>query len=270
MRLLHLLQLEWKKVKYNNTIKVLFLFYIALMPSLFLIGKSIPLPSELGNTVTFYMFPNVWAYLGYVGNWLNWFFLGFLAILLISNEFSYKTLRQSIINGLSRSDFFMSKFATIIFIGIVATLYYVVLAMGFGYMHTETIYWSKVMEKAYLIPQFFLNVVGYMSFALFLAICLRRTGASIVTYVGYTMFLEPILRWWLHVKVAKNITMHYYPMNAVEDLLPMPVPKPDLIKGGDMADMQMFLSSQEAILVSLLFSALFIGLSYWMIKKSDL
>lgn len=273
MKLINLLQLEWKKLKHNDTIKVLLIFYLALLPSLFLVGKSIPFPDELGSSSTFYMFPKVWNYLGYVGNWLNWFFLGFFAILIITNEFSYKTLRQNIINGVSRQDFYISKIATLLFVSLAVSLYFFLVGGAFGLTHTETIYLTKATENLYIVPQFFLNAFSYMVFALFLAVILRRTGAALVAYVGYVMFLEPILRWWIHANAMRksvNNTMHYYPMNATEDLLPLPVPSPDFATNNDMPNLEVFLSSTEAITVTLIFVSLFIAFSYYKIMRSDL
>ena len=72
----HLILLEWKKVKRNLTFRVLFVLYLILLPSLFLTGKRLPeVPPEIGSKDVFYMFPTIWEYLAYAGNWLVFFFL---------------------------------------------------------------------------------------------------------------------------------------------------------------------------------------------------
>ena len=107
--MLHLLRLEWKKLKPYRLFQVLVLLYIALLPLGFLIGKNIDLPDETGGTISFYTFPKVWDALAYAGNWMSFFFLGFLGVLLVTNEFSYKTLRQNLITGMSRKEYFAGK-----------------------------------------------------------------------------------------------------------------------------------------------------------------
>jgi hypothetical protein len=68
------------------------------------------------------MFPTVWQYLGYIGNWLCFFFFGFLSIVVVTTEHSYRTMRQNIITGLSRQQYFLSKFYLIVVVSLLAAL----------------------------------------------------------------------------------------------------------------------------------------------------
>ena len=101
------------------------IFYIVSLPSLLLLGKRIKeLPPPIGTTEVLFIFPTVWEYLGYVGNWLTFFFMGFFAVLMITLEYSNRTLRQNIINGFTRVEFYKAKIYFVLAISFLATLYY--------------------------------------------------------------------------------------------------------------------------------------------------
>ena len=270
--MMNLLQLEWKKMKEYRIFQVLTALYIIALPGLMLIPKTFDkLPEEFISQDAFYMFPDVWKYFAYAGNWLTFFFLGFLAVICVTSEFGNRTLRQNIITGMSRKKFFMGKLYFILAISLAATLYYVLNGLLFGYFHTETIYLSKVLQEADLIPRYFLMCMAYMSFGLFVGILIRRTGIALFLYLAYVMFLEPILRYAVHFKIIQNKSLHFYPMNAAEDLAPIYLPVNDMAESfAKSNDFSIFLTPMEAVITSCIYTSIFIFASYLLIKARDL
>lgn len=268
--MIYLFTLEWKKWRKNLVFQVLAAFYLVLLPSVLLTGKKLPeLPPPIGTTDVLFIFPTVWEYLGYVGNWLSFFFLGFFAVVLITTEYGYRTFRQNIIDGLDRSSFFLAKIYFISFLAFAATLYYSGCALVIGYFNTDVIYLHKVFQNADLIPRFFLMCMGYMIFGLFLGFLVKRTGLALFLYLSYIMVLEPVLRWGVHGYFFRHASMHFYPMNAVEDLLPAPytdVAEQFLQRYG----FSLFLSPGEAMVTVLIYSALLLLISYRYIRRLDL
>lgn len=268
--MLYLLQLEWKKVKNYSTFQILTGLYLVLLPSLLMVGKNFNhLPPELGSNQVFFMFPTVWQYLGYIGNWLAFFFLGFLSVLSVTSEFKNRTLRQNIITGLSRKQVFLAKASFIIALSLMATIYYAICALAIGFFHTETIYMSKVTQEMDLVGRYFLMCLGYTSFGMLLGLLLRRTGLTLFLYLAYVMFIELILRWMVHMNIVSNKSMHFYPMNSVEDLVPIPI--------SDMAksfmsenNFDFFLSPTEAVISSCVYISLFLGICYYFLMRKDL
>lgn len=59
-------------------------------------------------------FPDIWQNITYVYAFLK-IVLAIVVIISVSNEFSYKTVRQNVIDGLNRLDFVVSKLSTIVF-----------------------------------------------------------------------------------------------------------------------------------------------------------
>ncbi|MBK7408431.1 MAG: hypothetical protein IPL49_17090 [Saprospirales bacterium] len=266
----YLLQLEWLKQRKNRSFLMLGALYFILLPCSLLIAKSIQQwPPPINTSDTFFRFPDVFIYLGYVGNWLTFLLLGFLSVLFITQEFSSRTFRQNVITGLTRADMFWSKVYFMTAVSLAATLYYGLVAMVLGVIHSDALYTSVIMKHIDYIPRFFVMCMGYMSVGLLLGVWIRRTGFALFSYFSYALFIEPILRWGVHQNLFKHQSMHYYPMNAFEDLAP--VPFSEMTKGFEKEfGFQFFLSPQQAMITSVIYIALFLVATYLLITRRDL
>ena len=265
----HLLKLEWLKLKKYNIFRVMVIFYVILLPACLLVTKTFNhIPEDLVSRESLYMFPTVWGYLGYIGNWLSFFFLGFLSVIIVTFENSNRTFRQNIITGLSRNEFFAAKVLFILTICLAATMYFALVGMAIGFTNTETIYFSKVVQEINLIPRFFLMCLGYMSFGFFLGVLIKRTGIALFIYLIYIMFIELILR-GIHFYYIRNWTMQIYPMNAVEDLVPIPFSK---IAEGFLKENEfsLFLDPGLAAILVCIYTAIFLFFAYRKIKYADI
>lgn len=268
--MLYFLRLEWMKFRYFRVFQIMIISFMILLPSALMVGKSInSIPPQLGSQEMFFIFPTVWKFLAYIGNWLAFFFLGFLGVLCITTEFANKTLRQNVITGLTRRDVFLSKFLFILGISAAATVYLIVCGLIIGAIHTETIYLSKVLEENGLIFRFFLMCLGYMIFGLLIGTLFRRTGLALFSYLTIAMFAEPVFRWVVHKRFIPGTSMHFYPLNALEDLTPIPfgdLPKQFIEENG----FDLFLEPTTAAITVSVYSLLFLGLIYRKLQVSDL
>lgn len=269
-KILFLLELEWLKVRHYRPFWVLSGAFVLIMAAFMPFIGAIKMPKEVFDISTSLMFPNVWHNLAYWGNWAAFFSIGFLSVLSITNEFEFKTLRQSVISGLSRQDVFLSKLLFIVSLSVAATLIYTLFALLFGSITTETIYWSRVSEGFSWVGNFFMMCLGFSSFALFLGTLLRRSGVSLFLFLTWEFFIEPILRFALHNKlIAKNETMHYYPMKAFNSLIPVPLPKAAsaMVNGGEV---KMILDTNTAMVVAVFYIGLLFFGTYYLLKNKDL
>jgi ABC-type transport system involved in multi-copper enzyme maturation permease subunit len=267
----NLLLLEWKKFKGNAVFKSLTLIYILLAPFVILAGKDSfkNMPPPMPSSKVFYEFPTVWDYQGYVGNWLVPFCLGFLAIYIVTSEVSNRTLRQNIIIGLSRKSFFLSKLLTILSLALIATILYAVSSVIIGIVFTDGYDLELIFDNNMAIVRFFLLCIGYMSFALMLAFLIRRGTLTILFYFLYLMMLEPLLM-ALHVYNFKNSGRNYWPMNSIEDLMPFPMFKlPDYYINKEW-DFSILLPYSHAIIMTILYSTIFIAIAYRSFMKRDI
>ncbi len=263
-----LLSLEWKKFRKNSVVQMLLWIFVIFFPSLIFIGKNKDLfeNNPLISSADIFAFPGVWKWLGWDGNWMVFFALGFLMVYVISIEMSYKTMRQNIITGLTRTEYFLSKLYVLLVFSLFATILYAIVGLIIGYVHTDDATFSMAMDNNWAIPRYFLMCVAYLSFAMFIGFTIKNSGLAVLTYLAYGILLEPMIRWLGHSELTGgHKSMHWYPMNAAEDLMPMP--SPDFLSGKAS---EIFLTTQEAVIISSIYTILFIGLTYYTFTKRDM
>jgi ABC-2 type transport system permease protein len=268
MKILYLLELEWLKLRHYLPFLILSGLYIVLLPLSLMAFKSMPFPKEFSLNA-YFMFPDVWQTVAYAGNWVAYFSLGFISILNITNEFSLKTLRQNIISGISRTDFYLSK---VFFMGalcLAATIYYLLLVFLFGLINTETLYVSRVFENSDYFFRYFLMCFSFSSLGFLFGMLFRKSGISLFLYFAYTLFIERIIRYLVLEKVLGSQLIGYMPANATNDLTPFPIPKGVKSMVNDDS-MKIFLNLTEAIITTIIFTILFLYLAYLTIKNRDL
>ena len=268
--MLRLIYLEWSKFSKNTVLRLLIIFFMLFFPACMYFASRIPdLPTFLPSKDTFFQFPAIWEYLGYAGNWMVFFFLGVICIYLVTIEVSNKTMRQSIINGLTRNEYFLSKLSSIFLLCLFGTILYAILAIGVGFYNSEDVAFSEVFKSEWAIPRFFLMSVGYTLFAFFLAILFRKSGLAIFFYLSYVMIIEPLIRLGITAKFNKASYINYFPMNATEDLMPMPAFKyADAVPRN--IDFAFLLTYEQAAVTTVIYCGLFVLSAYYLFIKRDI
>lgn len=271
----HLLSLEWKKLRYYRLFAVLVGLYIIGMPAMYIAVQNMPGFSDLlpNGAKSFFSFPHVWKYLGYQGSWMTFFCFGFLGVMLVTMEVSNKTMRQNIITGMSRERFFLGKVYVMLIISLFAALFYALLVLIFGYINTDYVMTSRITNHLNFIPRYWLMTFGYMSFAFFLGMLIRRGGIALFFYFSYSIIGEQILRYGVHRKFFNNDFMNYYPLNSMEDLMPIPLPDKAIdgaLEQAEKLGYSFFLPMTDAIVLSSVYTLIFLGLAFWIFKKRDL
>ena len=152
-----------------------------------------------------------------------------------------------------------------------ATVYYAICSLVIGLFHVgdDTLYLSTIFKNMDYVPRYWLMSMGYMSFGLLVGLLTKKTGIALFVFLGYSMVLELILRWVVHLYFFKNISMSFYPLNAMEDLAPFPMTEfaDDLLK---QHGFRMLLSPMEAVIATIIYTSLFLFWSYKRLKNSDL
>ena len=120
--MLHLLKIDLKKLTSYRTFWIVCGLYFGTMTFTtssgmeflkWLAGKGAQIfGANLDiNKVPLYHFPDVWQNLAYVSGYFK-IMLGIMVVISITNEFTYRTIRQNIIDGMSRWEFLFSKILT--------------------------------------------------------------------------------------------------------------------------------------------------------------
>jgi len=170
-----------------------------------------------------YDFPDVWQNITFVAARLK-IFLAFIVIISLTNEITYKTLRQNIIDGLSRVEFMISKISMIFVLALANTLlvFIIGLANGLAYSHEKSI--GAIFGNMEFLGAFFLNVFGFLIFSFLIGLLIKRTGIAIVFLAIYGSFVEPIITViFTSVRELPQIfekIAGFFPVKALRDLLP--------------------------------------------------
>jgi ABC-2 type transport system permease protein len=137
-------------------------------------------------------------------------FFGCLLILLICNEYENRTLRQHIIDGMSRAEIFLSLFLVQLILILSSVL--LVLLVGFATGHIENFGELLSSDTLITIGQYILRSLGFFSLALLISLFVKKSGLAVALFLCWPFFLEPALGWIVEKYVG-----------GVSDLLPTAV-----------------------------------------------
>ncbi len=225
----HLLKIEWLKIKGYKTFWILTTLFLVSIVGLnyfvFYIKQGIT-QNTAGpvnvNTILGapFDFPNVWHTVSYFSSFLL-FIPGLMIITSITNEYSYKTHRQNIIDGWSRSQFIHVKIALIFIISALATVFVFLTAMFYGFLAGS----SFGFEKVEFVGYYFIQALSYCLFALLIGVLIKRSGLSIGLFFLYCFIIENFLGAILNnMGAVKSVNGpgDYLPLNTVDNLIPFP------------------------------------------------
>ncbi|MEI7981219.1 MAG: ABC transporter permease [Bacteroidota bacterium] len=276
--MIKLLRIEFKKIRTYKIFWVLaslYFIFLALGIAMaeFIINnmvdnmnKHLPIPVP---HVNIYFFPDVWQNITFFAS-IRYvlIFPAIIMIILITNEFTFKTVKQNIINGLSKSEFLLSKLYIVLLVSFIITFFLAIGSFIIGISHTSELTAEQVFEKMPFILGFFITMVTLQIYAFFFGFIFRNTGLAIALFTLYSFIVEPILYYFLKSPlVFKNDISTYLPLNAILRINEYPaIPVLKKVMG---------LNLQESItlggcMIPLLYSAIMIGFVFWSMDKKDL
>ncbi len=230
--MIQLLKIEWLKLKNYAAFIVLSLFFLlGILVSNYavfytkknLIDKADP--TGMIASASPYDFAHTWQTTSYVSGFLL-LLPGLLLILLLTNEFSFRTHRQNIIDGWSRKNFIEVKIVMALLTAIIATLLVVLTALLFGFASGSSFSTEGIENVGF----FFLKSLSYNMIALLIGVLVRKTGFAIglfFIYMGVENILSVMLQ-GLSIKLKADYQFDignmgdYLPMNASDGLLHFP------------------------------------------------
>jgi ABC-type transport system involved in multi-copper enzyme maturation permease subunit len=128
-------------------------------------------------------------------------FTAFVVIQLVGSEFGWSTARQNVIDGVSRTEFFLSKLALVAILG--AGFFSVLLLVGGGFALAGTRDAGIVAPAVRpsdlaMLGAAFVGLLGWGCLALLVAVLTRRSGAAIAAFLLYVLVeqvVREVLRW---------------------------------------------------------------------------
>ncbi len=272
--MIKLLNIEWIKIRNSKSFKVLGLIWliafiaipvgfnslIEWFESMGLEGSEL-LPIKPTDFPVF-DFLDIWQNLAYIYKFIT-ILLCFVIIVNVSNEFNYKTIRQNIIDGMSKKEFVFSKFLFIIVSSLIASILLTLLGMIIGAAFSPTSEITVVFQNFNFVFAYFLHLVLHLSYCLFFAVLLKRSGIVIALLIVYSYILEPTLTQIVSIPLNSMWLTKFFPMNASWNLIPRPIEKYFLF------EVQDFVGWQD-VSIGLLYIVLSLGGTYLLITKRDI
>ncbi len=278
--MLRLFSIELQKLRYNKAAKVISIVYFILITFIALIAS---IEFNFGN-VNFrvadqgiFNFPYIWHFNTWVAALLK-LFLAIVIVSMMANEYSHRTLKQNLIDGLSKKEFIWSKFLTVVGFAVVSTLFVFMVSLILGLIFSDFTEIGIIFSDMEYLLAYFIKLVGFFSFCLFLGILVKRSAFALGFLLIWTIFesiLIGLLKWvFFKGTEVGNIVGQFLPLEAMSNLIVEPFSRLGAVKSAASQLGEGFTKSYEVqwqpILIVLLWTVVFIYLSYAVIKKRDL
>ena len=278
--MLRLLNIELFKLKHNRSVKVISGIYFILITFIALIAS---IEFNFGNIhfrvadQGIFNFPFIWHFNTYVAAILK-LFLAIVIASIMSNEYSYRTLKQNLIDGLSKKEFVLSKFLTVILFAGISTVFIFLVTLILGLIFSDYNEIGIVFSDMEYVAAYFIKLVAFFSFCLFLGVLVKRSAFALGFLIVWQIIewiLYGLMKWQLFrdTEIADRVSM-FFPLNAMANLIKEPFSRLGIIQSAANQLGENFTKDYQVsyvnILIVLAWTALFVYWSYAILKKRDL
>ncbi len=228
--MIRLLKIDLAKIRSYRTFWVLFGIYFVFLIVItssgmealkWLAAKGADFGDFDIQKVPLYHFPDVWQNLTYVAKHFR-ILIGIFIIISVTNEFSYKTIRQNVIDGMNRAEFIGSKVLFIFGFSMLSTLVVFFIGISLGSIYSPESEMQFMFKHVEFIPAYFLSTFNYLLLMMVIALIVKRAGLSIVILLIY-----PVLESIIKVPLPDNLEYltEYLPFSALSNLIDFPFQK---------------------------------------------
>lgn len=273
-----LLLIEFQKLYLNRASRVLTLIYFVLLTSIALIAS---IEFDFANIhfriadQGIFNFPYIWHFNTWVAALLK-LFLAIVIVSMMANEYSYRTLKQNLIDGLSKKEFILSKFYTVLVFAGVSTVFVFVVSMILGLIFSDFNEASIIFRDLDYLLAFFVKLSGFFTLCLFLGIWVKRSAFALgflflMSIAENVIFL--VIRSQSDTEFARKVTQ-FFPLESMSNLIKEPFSRLSGIKSlanqvGESFNKDYGIHFYQLLIVAF-WTFIFIYLSYQLLKKRDL
>ena len=213
------------------------------------------LPTEI------YSFPHVWHNLAYIASFLM-IFLAVVMVILVTNEFTYNTMRQNLINGMSRFELVLSKFVDAIMLASIATIFIFIFGLIAGFTTSTNLEFADIFSKLPYIGAYFIMILGFLTFAMMLAFLIKKPALVLGALLLYNYIIEPLSAWKFNESIGS-----YLPLKSLNMLVEVPdIALFSFFGAGPVYNGIQF----TYVALGIFYTAAFCGISYYIINRKDL
>lgn len=102
---------------------------------------------------------------------------------MMANEYTYGTLKQNLIDGLSKKEFILSKFLVVASFAVASTIFVFIMSLILGYSFSSYNELSIVFTDLEYLFAFFIKLFAFFSFCLFLGILVKRSAFAFGIFI---------------------------------------------------------------------------------------
>ncbi len=278
--MLRLLNIEFQKLRYNKAAKVITITYFVLFTFIALIASIefnfAGIKFRIADQGIF-NFPYIWHFNTFIAAWAK-LFLAIVIVSMMANEYSHRTLKQNLIDGLSKKEFIASKFLTVGVFSLISTLFLFVVSMILGVSFSDYNEFSIVFSDMEYVLAYFVKLMGFFAFCMFLGIFVKRSAFAlgflfiwwIIENIIYALLKFRIFR---GTEIADQI-VQFFPLESMDNLISEPFSRLNFIQSaanqlGETFQKDYAVHWYEILIVSV-WTVIFVYLSYYLLKKRDL
>lgn len=278
--MLRLLSIEFHKLRYSRSSKILISTYFILITFIALIAS---IEFNIGN-INFrladqgiFNFPFIWHFNAYIAALLK-LFLAIVIVSMMANEYTNRTLKQNLIDGLSKKEFILSKFLTLLIFSLISTVFLFVVSLILGLSFSDYTEASIIFSDLEYLLAYFVKLTGFFSLCMFLGMLIKRSAFAL----GF-LFI-----WWIIEGITYGVLkfqlfpdsqtadkiVQFLPLESMSLLVVEPFSRLNVVQAaatqlGSELDKDYGIHWYQLLIV-IAWTALFVYLSYILLKKRDL
>lgn len=277
-----LLLIEYHKMIANRSSRMLIIAYFVLLS---LIASIAAIKFDIGP-IEFHLaeqgifnFPFIWHFNSFIAALFK-IFLAVIIVSMVANEYSYKTIKQNLIDGLSKYELLKSKVLMVVALSLSSTVFIFILSLILGYRFSDYNEIGIVFRDLEYLLAYFIKLVGFFSFCLFLGILIKRSAFAL-GFLAVWQMAEGIsfglMKWKLSdvvSYVSAEQVFAFFPLNSMSELIPQPFTRLSAVKNiagqiGEQLDANIGVSWSNVAIV-LLWTGVFLWMSYRILQQRDL
>ncbi len=278
--MLRLLEIEYNKLRYSRSARILIITYFILITFIALIASIEFKIGEFEFRVAdqgIFNFPYIWHFNSYIAAILK-LFLAIVIVSMMSNEYSNRTIKQNLIDGLSKKEFVLSKFLTVLAFSGISTLFLFIVTMVLGLSFSDYNELSIVFSDLEYLLAYFIKLTGFFAFCMFLGILVKRSAFALGFLVVWVI-IENIIYGILNFRIFKGTEiagkiMQFFPLESMSNLIVEPFSRLNAVQaaanqiGGEL-NKDYGIHWYQLLIVSI-WILIFVYFSFILLKKRDL
>lgn len=279
--MLRLLKIEWNKIYYYKTARIFTLIYFAM---LILVGLILSfIKPDIGGMkldiakLGMFNFPEVWQNITYLVA-IGKIFIAVIIITNITNEYSNRTLKQNLIDGLSKKEFLTSKVLSNLVFATLSTIFVFGIALILGLVFSQTP--EMTFKGVEFVGSYFLKLNLFFTICLFLSLLLRKSAFAFLGLIvlwmieGAISTAEVLIKAWMgtgfeNIDPYGFYISNYLPLNVSSKLIDFPKMNLEgFVMGGSIFKYSTV--DWTFVVAAIIYIAIFLFLSFRLLKKRDL